>query len=75
MANNFEIWLEEYKAITKAQLKNGFNRANARRILIWTEGFMHKTMGNVPEENTDKDMEIIAEIRKLNLEQLKKHDK
>lgn len=71
--SSLKHWKEEYIAITKAERKQGITEEIARRMLIWTEGFMMKTMLMLDEDNmSEEDIKIAREIRKLNLKEMKR---
>lgn len=68
---SYQLWSDEYDAIQEDMEKNGNTKENARRILIWIEGFMWKTLTDTTR--TEEEVKIIAEIRRKNLENIKKH--
>lgn len=70
--STLKIWKEEYEAIVAKEKKIGATREIARRMLVWTEGFMHKTMSLEP---TKEDRKVMQEIRELNLKNIFHHDK
>lgn len=73
--STFDIWLEEYNAIAKDQMDNGPSENNARRLLIFTEGFMHKVTNTDIEELTPNDMSVLMQLREKNMMMLPAKEK
>lgn len=72
MLDSWAIWKEEFDEINKIELKKEENRELARRLLIFTEGFMYKLIATNPIDLTKKSLKILMEIREKNLEMMKK---
>lgn len=76
LLTDWKIWKEEYDAIATQELKEikkgKHSKATARRMLIWTEGFMLKALTIDINEMTEEDKKILSELRIKNLEMLGK---
>jgi hypothetical protein len=63
MIESLLLWEEEYDAITKAEEKEGDTKEIARRLLIWTEGFVMKVSSmSIFELNDEKNRTILQRI-------------
>ena len=72
MINNWKLWLEEFQEINKEVNKEKYIKETARRLLVFTEGFMFKVISTSNEEIQSKDVqEIISKIRNENLESMR----
>lgn len=65
--DNWEIWKEEYDEICKLELERGkADKEIARRLLIFTEGFMYKILSTDTDKLSPKSLKILNEIREKN---------
>lgn len=71
---NWDIWKEEFDEICKIELDSGMNEDLARRLLIFTEGFMYKILGMKKEDFTPEINIILNKIREKNLLMMEKND-
>ena len=68
MIDNFNIWKEEYDEICKLEMEKGqADKSIARRLLIFTEGFLYKVVSLTKEEMTPDVIRILTKIREKNL--------
>jgi len=64
--HNLNFWEEEFGVINKEILEKGATRETARRLLIFTEGFMYKIA--TMKELTEEEIIICKRIRQRNKE-------
>lgn len=64
--NTWKIWKEEFDEICRLELEGGINKKGARRLLIFTEGFMFKVSSTNTNELDLESLNILKEIRKKN---------
>lgn len=72
MVDSWKIWKEEFDAIAQQEMEEGITKESARRLLIFTEGFMMKVFKEGIENLSDETMEILMQIREKNLLMMEK---